>query len=298
MNNDKQQTATKQLRLVTYLSIGANVFLIAGKLIVGAITGSLSLFADAIHSVSDMLTDIGVLLGLYFGSRQPDSSHQYGHGKLETLAAGAIAVGLLVVGLGMVYYAARDIAKDNVTHPRNLVLAAAAGAIAVKEAVYRVTKVVALKYHCPAALANAWHDRADALSSVAVIIGVIAQKFGFNHGDQVAAIGIGVMVMVIAIKLVGECLGELTERAVDQATIDRIRGVIKANGQIHQYHRLRTRAVGREVFLDIHILVDPNLNVAAAHEISERLEKALHEQVSQPTNIIVHIEPDIPELRE
>jgi cation diffusion facilitator family transporter len=298
MDSDKQQTATKQLRRVTYLSIGANVFLIAGKFIVGAITGSLSLLADAIHSVSDMLTDIGVLLGLYFGSRKPDSSHQYGHGKLETLAAGAIAVGLLVVGLGMIYYAARDIAKDNVTHPRNLVLAAAAGAIAVKEAVYRVTKVVALKYHCPAALANAWHDRADALSSVAVIIGVIAQKFGFNHGDQVAAIGIGVMVMVVAIKLFGECLGELTERAVDQATIDRIRGVIKANGQIHQYHRLRTRAVGREVFLDIHILVDPNLSVAAAHEISERLEKALDEQISRPMNIVVHIEPDVPELRE
>ena len=298
MDGDKQQTATKQLRGVTYLSIGANVFLIAGKFIVGAITGSLSLVADAIHSVSDMLTDIGVLLGLYFGSRKPDSSHQYGHGKLETLAAGAIAAGLLAVGLGMIYYAARDIAKDNVTHPRNLVLAAAAGAIAVKESVYRVTKAVALKYHCPVALANAWHDRADALSSVAVVIGVIAQKFGFNHGDQVAAIGIGVMVMVIAIKLVGECLGELTEGAIDPETIERVKEIINSDSSIRQRHQLRTRTVGREVFLDLHILVDPNLNVAAAHEISERLEKALHEQISRPTNIVVHIEPDVPELRK
>ena len=298
MDGDKQQTATKQLRGVTYLSIGANVFLIAGKFIVGAITGSLSLVADAIHSVSDMLTDIAVLLGLYFGSRQPDSSHQYGHGKLETLAAGAIAAGLLAVGLGMIYYAARDIAKDNVTHPRNLVLAAAAGAIAVKESVYRVTKAVALKYHCPVALANAWHDRADALSSVAVVIGVIAQKFGFNHGDQVAAIGIGVMVMVIAIKLVGECLGELTEGAIDPETIERVKEIINSDSSIRQWHQLRTRTVGREVFLDLHILVDPNLNVAAAHEISERLEKALHEQISRPTNIVVHIEPDVPELRK
>ncbi|HLB74373.1 MAG TPA: cation diffusion facilitator family transporter [Sedimentisphaerales bacterium] len=298
MDGDKQQTATKQLRGVTYLSIGANVFLIAGKFIVGAITGSLSLVADAIHSVSDMLTDIGVLLGLYFGSRKPDSSHQYGHGKLETLAAGAIAAGLLAVGLGMIYYAARDIAKDNVTHPRNLVLAAAAGAIAVKESVYRVTKAVALKYHCPVALANAWHDRADALSSVAVVIGVIAQKFGFNHGDQVAAIGIGVMVMVIAIKLVGECLGELTEGAIDPETIERVKEIINSDSSIRQWHQLRTRTVGREVFLDLHILVDPNLNVAAAHEISERLEKALHEQISRPTNIVVHIEPDVPELRK
>jgi cation diffusion facilitator family transporter len=297
MTNDKQNIAARQLRLVTYLSIAANVFLIGGKFVVGFITGSLSLIADAIHSVSDMLTDIAVLLGLYFGSKKPDSSHPYGHGKLETLAAAAIALGLLVVGLGMIYYAALDIAKDNVTRPQNLVLAAAIGAIAVKEAVYRVTKAVAMKYHSSAALANAWHDRADALSSVAVIVGVVAQKFGFNHGDQVAAIAVGVMVMIVAAKLIGDCLGELIERAVDYATIEEIKNIIRANGQIHQYHRLRTRTLGREVFLDVHILVDPSLSIAAAHEIASSLENALHNQLTRPVNITVHVEPDIPALR-
>src|SRR4030042_1200271 len=261
MNNDKQQTAARQLRRVTYLSLGAHVFLIAGKFVVGAVTGSLSLLADAIHSVSDMLSDIAVLLGLYFGSKKPDSEHPYGHGKLETLAAIAIALGLLGVGLGMIYYAALDIAKDNVTRPRNLVFVAAVCAIAIKEVVYRITKAAALKYHCPAALANAWHDRADALSSVAVIAGVVAQKFGFSNADQVAAIGIGVMVVIVATKLIGACLGELIEKAVDEATIEQIKDVIKSNGQIRQYHRLRTRTVGREVFLDLHILVDPHLHI-------------------------------------
>ncbi len=298
MNDDKQNIASRQLRGVTYLSIAANVFLIAGKFTVGFITGSLSILADAVHSVSDMLTDIAVLLGLYFGSKKPDSEHPYGHGKLETLAAIAIALGLLGVGLGMIYYAALDIAKDNVTHPRNLVLAAAVGAIAIKEVVYRVTKAAAMKYHCPAALANAWHDRADALSSVAVIAGVISQKFGFSHGDQVAAIGIGVMVVIVATKLMGDCLGELIEKAVDQATIKQIKDVIKANGRIRQYHRLRTRTIGRQVFLDLHILVDPDLNIAAAHEIAESLEGALHSQITRPVNITVHIEPDIPSMRK
>jgi cation diffusion facilitator family transporter len=297
-NDDKQSVASRQLRLVTYLSIAANVVLIAGKFVVGFITASLSLIADAVHSVSDMLTDIAVLLGLYFGSKKPDSKHPYGHGKLETLAAVAIALGLLGVGLGMIYYAARDIAKHNITRPRNMVLLAAVCAIAIKEAVYRVTKAVALKYHCPAALANAWHDRADALSSVAVIAGVIAQKFGFEHGDQVAAIGIGVMVVIIAAKLIVDCMGELIEKAVDNATIEQIKDVIKANGQIRQYHHLRTRTVGREVFLDLHILVDPKLSIAAAHEIAESLEGALHEQVTRPVNITVHVEPDIPSLRK
>jgi cation diffusion facilitator family transporter len=298
MDEDKQKIASRQLRGVTYISIAANVFLIGGKFAVGFLAGSLSLVADAIHSVSDMLTDVAVLLGLYFGSKQPDSEHPYGHGKLETLAAIAIALGLLLVGLGMIYYAALDIAKDKVTHPRNLVLAAAVGAIAVKEVVYRITKAAAIKYHCPAALANAWHDRADALSSVAVIAGVAAQKLGFDHGDQVAAIGIGVMVVIVATKLIGDCLGELIEKAVDQATLKQIKDIISANGQIRQYHRLRTRTIGRQVFLDVHILVDPHLHIAAAHEIASSLENALHEQISRPVNITVHVEPDIPSMRK
>ncbi|MFZ0035585.1 MAG: cation diffusion facilitator family transporter [Sedimentisphaerales bacterium] len=298
MSEDKQQTASRQLRLVTYLSIAANVVLITGKFVVGFISGSLSLIADAIHSVSDMLTDIAVLLGLYFGSKKPDSEHPYGHGKLETLAAIAIALGLLGVGLGMIYYAALDIAKNNVTHPRNMVLVAAAGAIVIKEVVYRVTKAAAIKYHCPAALANAWHDRADALSSVAVIIGVILQKFGFDHGDQVAAIGIGVMVTIVAAKLIGDCIGELIEKAVDDATIEQIKDIIKANVQIRQYHRLRTRAIGRQVSLDLHILVDPHLNITEAHKIADSLEKALHKQITRPVNITVHVEPDIPRMRK
>jgi cation diffusion facilitator family transporter len=297
MNEDRQQLASRQIRRVTYLSILANVLLVTGKSIVGLMAGSLSLVADAIHSVSDMLTDIAVLLGLYFGSKKPDSSHQYGHGKVETLAAGAIALGLLGVGLGMIYYAALDMAADTVNRPRSLVLVTAIGAIAVKEIVYRVTKAVAVKYHCPAALANAWHDRADALSSVAVVAGVVAQRFGFDHGDQVAAIGIGIMVVVIAIKLAGDCLGELVEKAVDDQTIKQIKDIIDANPSVRQWHKLRTRTVGREVFLDLHILVDPELSVTAAHEIAERLERAVDEQIPRPTNITVHIEPDTPEMR-
>jgi cation diffusion facilitator family transporter len=297
-NDDKQSVASKELRFVTYISIAANVGLIIGKFVVGFIAASLSLIADAVHSVSDMLSDVTVLLGLYLGAKKPDPEHPYGHGKMETLAAVAIALGLLGVGLGMIYYAALDIAKHNVSRPRNVVLLAAVCAIAVKEAVYRVTKVVAMKHHCPAALANAWHDRADALSSVAVIAGVIAQKFGFEHGDQVAAIGIGVMVVIVAAKLIVDCMGELIEKAVDNATIEQIKDVIRANGQIRQYHHLRTRTIGRQVFLDLHILVDPNLNIAEAHEIASSLEDALNEKITRPVNITVHVEPDIPSLKE
>ena len=299
MDDIKQIAATKQLRLVTYLSIGANVFiLVPAKFTVGFLTGSLSLVADGIHSVTDMITDFAVLLGLHFGSKKPDAEHPYGHGKLETLAAVGIALGLLTVGLGMVYYAAHDIAKGNIKHPKGLVLVVAFVAIAVKEIIFRLTRAVATKYHCPAALANAWHDRADALSSVAVIVGYIALKFGFNYGDQVAAVLVGIMVSLVAVGIMKDCLAELTEQTVDKATLEHIKGIIEANGQVRQWHRLRTRAVGREIFLDLHILVDPKLSIAAAHDISERLETDLHKKLTRPVNILIHVEPDVPQLRK
>ncbi|GAJ13212.1 unnamed protein product, partial [marine sediment metagenome] len=166
-----------------------------------------------------------------------------------------------------------------------------------KELLYRITKKVAIKSHSSALYANAWHHRSDAFSSVVVVIGFVSLRLGFRYGDQMAAIGVGLMVILVAVRVVGDCLRELTEGAVDQDTIENIKHIVNANSSIRQWHRLRTRMVGREVFLDLHILVDPDLNVAAAHEIAESLESALHEQITRPVNITVHIEPDIPALR-
>ncbi|MGA2171960.1 MAG: cation diffusion facilitator family transporter [Sedimentisphaerales bacterium] len=299
MSYEVQKTAVKQLRLVTYLSIFVNVLiLIPVKFTVGFLTGSLSLVADGIHSVSDMITDFIVLFGLYFGSKEPDHNHNYGHGKLETLAAAAISFFLLAVGLAMIHYAAHDIIKGTVKHPSNVVLAAAVLSIAIKEGVYRVTRAAAIKYHCPAALANAWHDRADAFSSLAVVLGVIGLKLGFDHGDQIAAIAVGVMITLVSIKIIGDCVAEFTEQAVDEATIEEIRGLIEAEDQIHSWHHLRTRAIGREIFLDLHIVVAPNLDVATAHSISQRLETSLRNRLTRPVNIVIQVEPDIPQLRK
>ncbi len=167
-----------------------------------------------------------------------------------------------------------------------------------KEWLYQITKKIAIKTHSSATYANAWHHRSDALSSVAVLVGIAALKFGFKYGDAIGAVVVGLLIMFVGINIIGDCLKELTEGAVDQKTIDQIRSIIGGNSSVRQWHRLRTRRVGREVFLDLHILVDPALNIAAAHEIAESLEKTLHEQIIRPVNITVHIEPDTPELRK
>ena len=298
MHNQKIEEANRQIRFVTNLGIAANIILAAVKVAVGLLAGSVALVADGIHSISDMVTDIAVLLGIHFGSKQPDESHPYGHGRLETFAALFIGSALAIVGAAMIYRAAADIAAGKHFRPSFVVLFVALASVIVKELLYKMTKTVAIKSHSSALYANAWHHRSDAFSSVAVVIGFVSIRFGFNYGDQMAAGAVGLMIILVAIQIIGDCLRELTESAVDQDTIEHIKGIVNANSSIRQWHRLRTRTVGREVFLDLHILVDPNLSIAAAHEIAESLENALHEQITQPVNITVHIEPDIPTLRK
>ena len=298
MRNDKRTIASRQIKSITYIGIAINIALSVVKVVIGSLAGSLALVADGIHSLSDVATDGAVLLGLRLGSKEPDQSHPYGHGRAETFSAGLIALVLILVGGAMIYYASMAIARDKVTVPRLGVLIAAIVSIAAKEWLYRATQKIAIQSHSPALYANAWHHRSDALSSVAVMIGFISLEFGFGHGDQVAAIAVGLMIIWVGVRIVSDSLRELTEGAVDSDTIEHIRGVINANSSIRQWHKLRTRTVGREVFLDLHILVDPDLDIAAAHQISESLENALHEQITRPVNITVHIEPDIPDLRK
>ncbi len=297
MTDRKQEIADKQIKTVTYLGAAVNVALSVLKIGVGVFAGSLALVADGIHSFSDLATDSIVLLGLRLGSREPDQSHPYGHGRLETFSAGLIALVLVFVGGVMVYYATVAIAEDKTTTPRLAVLMAAVVSVAAKEWLYQTTRNAAVRSHSTALYANAWHHRSDALSSVAVIIGVILLRLGYEHGDQVAAIAVGGMIIWVGIKVLGDCVGELSERAVDAHTLDHIRNIINANPSIRQWHRLRTRSVGREVFVDMHILVDPHLDVAAAHEISQSLEDTLQKEIPRPINITIHIEPDVPSLR-
>ena len=298
MENNKQAIAAGQIKSVTYLGMVMNIALSVIKIIIGLLAASLALVADGIHSLSDVATDVAVLLGLRLGSKEPDQNHPYGHGRAETFSAGLVALILIVVGGAMIYYATLAIARDDMTTPRLAVLIAAIISVAAKEWLYKATQKVAIRTHSPALYANAWHHRSDALSSIAVVIGYVSLELGFGHGDQVAAIAIGLMIVWVGIRVISDALRELTEAAVDPDTIEHIKKIINSDSSIRQYHKLRTRMVGREVFLDLHILVDPELKITAAHEIAESLEKSLDEQITRPINITVHIEPDMPELRK
>jgi cation diffusion facilitator family transporter len=297
MPEDKVHVATRRIRRVTFWSVVCNLGLFSLKIIGSLFTHSLSLIADGMHSLSDMVTDLAMILGYYFGSKRPDQKHPYGHGRIETFAAAFIAVVLIGVGGGMIYYAALDIVRPHVVVSSTLVLWIALISVIFKEILYRVTIKVAISIHSSAVYANAWHHRSDALSSVAVLLGAVAMKCGYDYGDHIAAMGVGLMIILVGGRVLGSCLDEFTESAVDRETIQRIETIIASHPAIRQWHKLRTRAVGREIFLDLHILVDPSLDITAAHDISTTLENDLHTQLSCPVNITIHMEPDVPEMR-
>jgi len=303
MHNAQIEIANRHIRRVTYLSVSVNLLLAILKIVVGIIARSMSLVADGIHSFSDLVTDAAVLLGVYIGSKEPDAEHPYGHGRFETFATIFIAAVLIVVGGIMIQRSAISIGRSMGGHgeiyqANILVLFAAGLSVLCKEALYWITKLAAVRWHSTALYANAWHHRSDSLSSVAVILGYVSLKLGYAYGDQVATIAVGLLIILVGIRVLSKCVEELSEGAVDSATVEQIRTIVGSETRIRQWHKLRTRNVGREVFLDLHILVDPTLNIREAHEIAESLETALHEQIPRPVNITVHIEPDEPGLRK
>jgi cation diffusion facilitator family transporter len=297
------EAANSQIRQVTITGVWINITLTAFKMVVGFMVGSLALVADGVHSLSDFATDIALLVGVYFGSKKADEKHPFGHGRLETFAGAFVAVALILVGAWLIYEGAKGIAQMHLSgkekiHISSWVIWIALLSVVSKEYLYQITRIVAARTHSSATYANAWHHRSDAFSSVAVVIGAVAMKFGYPHGDQLGAIAVGLMIIMVGAKIVGDCLSELAEGAVDSKTLEQIQTIINSQQGVHQWHQLRTRSVGREVFLDVHILVDPALNITEAHKIADLLETSLMEQLSRPANVMVHVEPDLPELRK
>ena len=297
------QTQNQSIRRVTYVGMAVNVTLAVVKIVFGGLVGSIALVADGFHSLSDLATDAAVLAGIYFGSKEPDPEHPYGHGRIETFSAAFVAMILILLGCFMIYKAGMDIAKayGGNAHIRlfeGVVVAVSVISVVAKELLYRWTRRIARTTHSAALYANAWHHRSDALSSVAVLIGAVAVLFGYPYGDRIAAIVVGLMIVLVGVRVIDGCIREFSERAVDARTVEQIHKIIESEKHIRSWHKLRTRSLGREIFLDVHILVNPQLNITEAHEIAEGLEQTLHEQMPQPVNVMVHIEPDLPALRK
>ncbi len=277
---------------VTLVGLCTNLVLLGLKLVVGLFVGSAALVADAAHSLSDLLTDVVAIVGIRLSARPADESHAYGHGRYETIAASVIGVALVAAGVAIAWDAGLSLYRQEHNIPGYPVLIVAAVSIVSKEWLYQITRRVARRVRSAALSANAWHHRSDALSSVAVLIGAVAGILGWGHGDQIAAVAVGVMVAIVGLSSIWKVFLELTEGSISAEERQSIVEVIENVPGVRGWHRLRTRLVGREVCMDVHVLVDKSLSVGEGHAVCTAVEEAIDLSLDRPVSVVVHCEPE------
>jgi len=285
-------------RQITHLSIWVNVGLAGLKLAAGIFGRSQALIADAVHSLSDFATDVAVLIGLRFSSKPKDSDHAYGHGKYETIVAAVIGLALAFVGIriaGSAIHRVFDAQRGHpIPSPSSFAFWAAVVSIAVKEWLYRATMKVARATGSSSLVANAWHHRSDAYSSIATAAGVGAAAFLGDDWlilDPIAALFVSVFLLKIAWRIVREQIGELTDQSLAPEVCAEILALARGIPGIEQPHNLRTRMVGRFPVIDLHVRLRADLPLREAHAIATTLERALRDRFGKETIANLHLEP-------
>jgi len=300
------QTTTKadqrneRLRETTRITvIGAIVDALLGfvKIIIGYIAYSQALIADGIHSLSDLATDAIVLYASKHAHAEADDDHPYGHGRFETVATVILGVALIGVAVGIGYDAVfRLLHRELISTPGVWALVVACISVLAKEVIFRYTMAVAEKYNSNMLRANAWHSRSDAISSIIVVIGVVGSMFGIWYLDGIAAIGVALMIAKIGWDLLSESMQELVDTSLEPERVEAIRKCILNVDGVDTLHVLRTRRMGSEALVDVHIQVNPKLSVSEGHYISETVRTTVINQIDEVTDVMVHIDPEDDEV--
>ena len=283
---------------VTWIGFYVNLVLFTLKLVAGIIGHSAAMIADAVHSLSDFITDIVVLISFRVIRRPADKGHDYGHGKYETLATSVIGFALLFVGLTILGYGVKNIwlsfSGTNLRRPGIIAFFAAVVSIIAKEWLYRYTARVGREINSQAVIANAWHHRSDAFSSIGTMIGIGgAVWFGekWRVLDPIAAVVVSFFIMKVAVSITAPSIRELTEESLGDDIEEEIMTVVKNIKGIVEPHNLRTRRIGNALAIDLHIFVDKDLNLIDAHTITSQVEYELSARFGQETFVSVHVEP-------
>lgn len=283
----------KQTKKVALWGAFKNVILGTLKVIVGILGNSHALLADGLHSFSDLLTDILVLTASRWGSLEADSNHPYGHQRIETAASMFLAFLLMFVGLAIGYDATMHLIQHSAPEKTNLYVPfVALISIAANEVLYQYTHYTGKKISSDLLIANAWHHRSDALSSIVVLIGIMGALIGYYWLDPVAACIVGIMIIHMGAKLTWTSICELVDTGVDVKTLTEISNVILDTPGVLAIHQLRTRSMGSAIFVDVHVLVYSRLSVSEGHYIAEQVYKNLQKNIHSVKDVTVHIDPE------
>jgi cation diffusion facilitator family transporter len=291
-------TRITSAKRVTWVGFYVNLVLTSFKLAAGIIGHSGAMVADAIHSLSDFATDIVVLVAFRLVGKPADRSHDYGHGKYETLATAIIGGALLLVGAGIFWSAAvkiwGSVTGRHVEAPGFIAFVAAVVSILVKEWLYRYTAKVGKHINSQAVIANAWHHRSDAFSSIGTMLGIggaiiLGEKW--HVLDPLAAIVVSFFIVKIALEISSGSIRELTEESLDEATETEILQMASSTAGVVSPHNLRTRRIGSDVAVDLHIRIDADMCVSDAHTIASKVEERIRARFGQSAFVSIHIEP-------
>lgn len=292
-NSDSANDVVPAVQRITVYSIIVNLLLSVCKFAVGIIGNSQAIVADAIHSLSDTTTDLAVFFGVRFWSAPPDERHPYGHWRIETLITATIGVMLAVVAVGIFYKAVINISFEAKAPPRLITLIVAIASVVVKEILCRWTMKVGRETKSTAVIANAWHHRSDAISSIPVAVAIIVARINpkLAMADQIGAMIVSLFVLYAAWQIIRDALGDLVDKGAEGEVKSQISKVCMSVSGVESVHAIRTRKMGPGIFLDLHLLVDGDMTVRKGHDISECVKHKLLNKGPNVLDAVVHLEP-------
>lgn len=292
------QSEKQKIYTTTIIGSIANFMLVLLKFVAGFIGNSAAMIADAVHSLSDFVTDVIVIVFVRFAHKPKDELYAYGYGKYETLATAIIGVLLFIVGSGILWDGGWKIyhyfADGTLPEPHIIAFYMALVSIAVKELLYRYTAAVGRAVKSQVVVANAWHHRSDAMSSIGTAVGIGGAIFfgdGFEILDPVAAIVVSFFIMKVAIQLIIPSLGELLEKSLPEEVQEQIRQIILSYPGVSEPHHLRTRRIGNTYAIDVHLRMDGDMPLRIAHDHVSAIERKIRAAFGMQTHISIHLEP-------
>jgi len=286
-------TADKLKARATYVGALVNIVQTCIKIGFGILGQSAALIADGIHSLSDLLSDLLVIIAIKLGSREADHEHPYGHRRFETIATGILGVGLIAVAGAIVWHEMEHIAVPETLHvPDARTLGIVVLSILINEWLYHYTKRIAKRTRSKLLLANAWHQRSDAFSSVVVLAGIAAVLLGYPFADAIAAAVVALMVGKIGLSLVFDSIKELVDTSLPPELVAEIRAAIHQIDGVEGIHLLRTRQMGEDAYIDAHIVVDPRITVSEGHMIGDAVRDDLIRRFDDVMDVLVHVDPE------
>ena len=289
-DGQNQKTAMR----VSTVSIAVNLLLSMGKLLAGIFGRSGAMISDAVHSASDVFSTVIVIIGVRISAKKSDTDHPYGHERMECVASIILATILMATGLGIGFGGLRTVLSGNyetLAVPGVMALAAAVVSIAVKEWMYWYTRAAAKKINSGALMADAWHHRSDALSSIGAFIGIAGSRMGYPVLDSVACLVISVFIAKAAYEIFMDAVDKMVDKACDARTEEEIRRIVLKESGVLGIDRLMTRLFGAKMYVDMEIAADGNRTLYETHDIAERVHHAIEEHFPEVKHCMVHVNP-------